>query len=349
MQSRAAGSRNDNNYSTEELLRALRDGCINKVVFKSGGSQFVWSLPAANEPFTDVMVQAVADGIRPRDEVSAPPPETNEAGEKLIYMVRATKLAEPSKSTRSDWVYHGRPFNTNESEQEILPTEWLNQNHMRAKWRKDRLLARPKKWFRVAVLSTSKQSAIHTCPTAPHKRPPQESIPTPPTSKRRHRHAVLCIPGALLKFAACAQFTDHVKKMEQIAYQSLSMGKVAACFRKVGNFSDHTSVTSLSDDAIYNFPPHQLYLVQLSGKSKHGRKDNTHCVAIFKKLIFDSNHRKPLALTKANLDACILGGDAWVFNNASRTIRFTLSKRALKRAIKSIDEKCNSYKVFKDL
>ena len=55
--------------------------------------------------------------------------------------------------------------------------------------------------------------------------------------------------------------------------------------------------------------------------------DNTHCIVIVDKLIFDSNQHSPLDLTECNLNMCCLGGDGWVFHHVSRGYEFIPSSK----------------------
>ena len=274
------------------------------------------------------------------------------------------KARSRHRDARSTWQYWGRPFNGGVGSSIALDTRWLNANHMRHTWRESTVLKHENRWFRVPVLSCDTQTPI---PTAPRKRlPPLPPKKLHPPCKRRRKRLLdrrgkrllsrrryrrlkkappsapirpptgtpKCIQSALLKFSSYVGFASNERKMQKMLCGNYDMRKVCQAFRWAGNFMENTKITLGSNDEIFDLPPLFLYLVQLSGKDSHGNKDNLHCVAIFNNLIFDMNHLHPLALNRDNLNACILGGHDWVFEKASRIIRFVFAEGAKKWAIK---------------
>ena len=69
-----------------------------------------------------------------------------------------------------------------------------------------------------------------------------------------------------------------------------------------------------------------IVLVQLCAVShkvsQKGTYDNTHAVAICKKLIFDANQNKPLHLTEDNINLCLVGGKKHMYHHVSKAYKF---------------------------
>ena len=74
----------------------------------------------------------------------------------------------------------------------------------------------------------------------------------------------------------------------------------------------------------YDYHDHpDLVFLQLCSVSRldadnDGLWDNTHAIAIFDNLIFDTNQNQPLPLSKENIQLCLTGGADFVYHHVSK-------------------------------
>ena len=216
--------------------------------------------------------------------------EFNDAGQPLIYMVRAYHL-----EGYVGCVYEGRVKGSRESE--FLSTQWLNDNHMNRTWRQRTILSRQCYWFRVAVLrNQSDRATLSMCTLGSAAK----VLAYMGLSKKRHQ--------LLSRF-------DNVYKAPYSA--------TVRAIRGLKGFAVTRMKSPANFDTVRGVHPGCMYLLQVRSKHIHtGETDNTHAFCIFNELIFDVNRPGPLPLTSDNLDLCCVGSK-WKYDQAVRIVKFT--------------------------
>jgi len=232
-----------------------------------------------------------------------PPPDYP----KLIYVVRAIKL-ESLSGGRSTWKYEGRGYNTRHAVP--LTSEWLNDNHMKSKWRHKTILRRENHWFRVAVKAKNKQTV----------RPQATTVQSPETGR-----PPACIPDCLIKFFDHVGLTRCSAELKSKRDSDLTFGKCIEIIRGMNKFG-HKNLVPKSFD-LCGLEDNVLYLFQLKGTHKRTKDvDNTHASCVFNSKIFDANFEDPLLFNMPNLNACCVGGEDWVFLGLSKIATFRPKK-----------------------
>ena len=226
----------------------------------------------------------------------------NEAGQKLIYLVRGFRNQE----RRSAMLYEGRIQGSASSRS--LTCEWLSENEMDHRWRKLNVNRKPGAWFRVPVGSIDKQ------------------LP------RNNADACSLFPSCAVTSVAKAfdymGLTKKKKALLQSNFIKSAFGDVAGKIQILKGFHC-TRIKSVSTfDLVRDVERERMYLIQIRAKnSRNCFTDNTHAICIFHKLIFDVNNDNPLRLSQVNLDHCCLGGCCcWVHDDALRVLMFTPTK-----------------------
>ena len=258
-----------------------------------------------------------------------------------IYMVRGRTRPSPHvhEDARCIWTYEGREYGSDVIEE--LTTTWLNANHMGHRWRRTMFKNRDEKWYRVAVLSSLKQTGRKTKRKSTRKaRELDETQDVTREEQQRERERkrnrnrkrkrkprtlnMKCTPGCLALAMRYMGLTERMHKMCDLLHHSYTFRHVA----NILGFPARPVKVKCEKFQILEVNPTKLYLVQAMAKHIHDDRhlDNTHSIAIFNKRIFDIN-LKMLLLNRENLNACMLGGPEWVYSHASRAIEFTIQQK----------------------
>lgn len=272
--------------------------------------------------------------------LSLPPPEDEPD---QIYLVRGYKTNR-KPNDRFNWVYEGRGYNCRDAE--ILDVSWMSEAGMDKIWRMRTVHRNPKHWFRVPVQAKRKtqfRKPVVTAPIAPKKRKktvvnacvalkkrkkqfPKPVVTTPMPKKAVQslstQRPAACTANCLIKFFDRVGLNTFRDRFRSIGDSSPSFPTCIRIMRKLKKFG-HKNLHAKSFDP-YRLEDNILYLFQLCATHVHTEKrDNTHAICVYNSLIYDANMSVPLDYNVANLNACCLGGEIWVFHHMSRIVTFT--------------------------
>ena len=168
---------------------------------------------------------------------------------------------------------------------------------MTRQWRKNHILKHKGKWHKVPVGAKEEESIRGNNP---------------------------CVAGSLVNFANFHGLKKQRDKFISLQKCSADFSHCVVAWEKCGGFLSLNGTLKNPLDA----EPELMYLLQISAEH-NGNFDNTHCVSLFKNLIFDINHIDPLPLTAYNLDLCCLG-NKWRYHHISKCHIFQPNKNTYK-------------------
>ena len=173
----------------------------------------------------------------------------------------------------------------------------MSQNGMNRNWRRTHILKHKGKWHKVPIGTKEDKSVLGENP---------------------------CVAGALIKFSDFTGLQKQRNTMIRLQEKSPTVGECLSVWLKCRGFVLKEGKLENPFDA----EPELLYLLQISAEY-NGNFDNSHCVSLYKNLIFDINHSDPLPLTTDNLDLCCLG-NKWKYHHISKCHIFQPNKNTYK-------------------
>ena len=137
-----------------------------------------------------------------------------------------------------------------------------------------------------------------------------------------------CCPYALANALSYMQYHDASRYMFQqasfiISSSNNTFTQSMKVLENYGVFQVRKTEPQILHPA-YDYHDHpDLVFLQLCSVSRldadnDGLWDNTHAIAIFDNLIFDTNQNQPLPLSKENIELCLTGGPDYVYHHVSK-------------------------------
>jgi len=254
---------------------------------------------------------------------------------------------------KSMFTFYGRS-KANGSTEEV-ESAWMEENGMGQNFQK-KLIRRLKNWFSEPVGSPALPEGL------PPKPQPVKVLPQPDGSKFYNQGSLrLCTPCAILSALSYIGADKKEQKMiaRLAAFQ---LGRIGAdtkmqeklnrfqleLFRLIAKEKEPSicfipSILALKETKGFDMVkpkglaqtgydllkclPEKLIVAQICAApcenfNKAQYHDNGHSIVVTRKKIFDANMKRPLKLSRANLNKCCVGGNRFRFHHVSRAFEF---------------------------